>query len=64
VLIDKLEIVRPRHEEKADGGGEVFPEEENNCLRQPKNLLQEQSLERQISLSIDSTGSQKFFLAT
>ena len=35
-MIDKQEIFEPRHERKADGDGEAFPEEETICLRQQK----------------------------
>jgi len=35
-VIDKQEIFEPRHERKADGDGEAFPEEETLCLRQQK----------------------------
>jgi hypothetical protein len=47
-LIDKREIIEPRHETKADEGGEAFPKKEHNHLRQTKNLPKEQRLDRQI----------------
>jgi len=38
VLIDKREVVEPRHEKRADGGGEAFPEAESNLLEYRQNL--------------------------
>jgi hypothetical protein len=47
-LIDKQDIIEPRSEGKAGGGGEALPEEENNCLTYQKNLLQEKVPDRQV----------------
>jgi hypothetical protein len=41
-------LLEPRHKRKAVGDGEAFPEEEANDLKLIKNLLEEQSLDRQI----------------
>jgi hypothetical protein len=64
VLIDKREIVKPRHEGKADGGGEAFPKKEKNSAVN-KRSASEQRLDRQILFFVSfRTQAQRIYLST